>query len=216
MDIEFEVSGDIIKGSMVYTDGITYTFTGVRAPLMKRTGLPVWGTPVKLFNGKDVSGWHTDGKNQWKVENGILKSPHSGANLISDRTFTDFKIHVEFRYQQGSNSGVYLRGRYEVQIIDTKSGEPEPINNQFSSIYGFLPPNKMTAKDPGEWQSYDITLVGRLVTVVANGEKVICNAEIPGITGGAINSKEGEPGPILIQGDHGPIDFRSIVITPVK
>jgi len=216
MDIEFEVSGDIIKGSMVYTDGITYTFTGVRAPLMKRTGLPVWGTPVKLFNGKDVSGWHTDGKNQWKVENGILKSPHSGANLISDRTFTDFKIHVEFRYQQGSNSGVYLRGRYEVQIIDTKSGEPEPINNQFSSIYGFLPPNKMTAKDPGEWQNYDITLVGRLVTVVANGEKVICNAEIPGITGGAINSKEGEPGPILIQGDHGPIDFRSIVITPVK
>ena len=216
MDIEFEVSGDIIKGSMVYTDGITYTFTGVRAPLMKRTGLPVWGTPVKLFNGKDVSGWHTDGKNQWIVEKGILKSPHSGANLISDRTFTDFKIHVEFRYQQGSNSGVYLRGRYEVQIIDTKSGEPEPINNQFSSIYGFLPPNKMTAKDPGEWQSYDITLVGRLVTVVANGEKVICNAEIPGITGGAINSKEGEPGPILIQGDHGPIDFRSIVITPVK
>lgn len=216
MDIEFEVSGDIIKGSMVYTDGITYTFTGVRAPLMKRSGLPVWGTPVKLFNGKDVSGWHTDGKNQWIVENGILKSPHSGANLISDRTFTDFKIHVEFRYQQGSNSGVYLRGRYEVQIIDTKSGEPEPINNQFSSIYGFLPPNKMTAKDPGEWQSYDITLVGRLVTVVANGEKVICNAEIPGITGGAINSKEGEPGPILIQGDHGPIDFRSIVITPVK
>ena len=216
MDIEFEVSGDIIKGSMVYTDGITYTFTGVRAPLMKRSGLPVWGTPVKLFNGKDVSGWHTDGKNQWIVENGILKSPHSGANLISDRTFTDFKIHVEFRYQQGSNSGVYLRGRYEVQIIDTKSGEPEPINNQFSSIYGFLPPNKMTAKDPGEWQNYDITLVGRLVTVVANGEKVICNAEIPGITGGAINSKEGEPGPILIQGDHGPIDFRSIVITPVK
>jgi len=216
MDIEFEVSGDIIKGSMVYTDGITYTFTGVRAPLMKRSGLPVWGTPVKLFNGKDVSGWHTDGKNQWIVEKGILKSPHSGANLISDRTFTDFKIHVEFRYQQGSNSGVYLRGRYEVQIIDTKSGEPEPINNQFSSIYGFLPPNKMTAKDPGEWQSYDITLVGRLVTVVANGEKVICNAEIPGITGGAINSKEGEPGPILIQGDHGPIDFRSIVITPVK
>lgn len=216
MDFEFEVSGNTLHGSMVYTDGATYTFTGVRAPLMKRDKTPVWGQPVKLFNGKDITGWHTDGKNQWIVENGILRSPHSGANLITDKTFTDFKLHIEFRYQQGSNSGVYLRGRYEVQIIDTKSGEPEPINNQFSAIYGFLPPNKMMAKDPGEWQSYDITLVGRLVTIVANGTEVICRQEIPGITGGAFNSKEGEPGPLLIQGDHGPIDFRNIVITPAK
>lgn len=216
MDFEFAASGNTIKGTMVYTDGKTYNFTGVRAPLMIRSSEPVWGQPVKLFNGKDVSGWHTDGKNQWIVENGVLKSPHSGANLVSDKTFTDFKLHVEFRYQQGSNSGVYLRGRYEVQIIDTKSGEPEPIDNQFSAIYGFLPPNKMMAKNPGEWQSYDITLVGRMVTIVANGKMVICNQVIPGITGGAINSKEDEPGPILIQGDHGPIDLRNIIITPAK
>ena len=216
MDFEFEVSGDKIKGTMVYTDGVTYNWTGVRAPKMAREKAPVWGTPIKLFNGKNTKGWHADGKNQWIAENGILRSPKSGANLITDKTFTDFKLHVEFRYPQGSNSGVYLRGRYECQIIDTKSGDPEPINNQFSSIYGFLPPNKMMAKDPGQWQSYDITLVGRLVTVVANGTTVICNAEIPGITGGAINSREGEPGPILIQGDHGPIDFRNIVITPAK
>jgi hypothetical protein len=183
---------------------------------MIRSAAPVWGTPIKLFNGKDVSGWHTDGKNQWIVENGVLRSPHSGSNLITDKTFTDFKLHIEFRYQQGSNSGVYLRGRYEVQIIDTKTGDPEPINNQFSAVYGFLPPNKMMAKDAGEWQSYDITLVGRLVTIVANGTMVICRQEIPGITGGAINSAEGEPGPLLIQGDHGPIDFRNIIITPAK
>jgi hypothetical protein len=199
---------------MVYIDGKTYNFTGVRAPSLARTSPPVWGKPIKLFNGTDMTGWHTDGKNQWIVEQGILRSPHSGANLLTDKSFRDFKLHVEFRYQQGSNSGVYLRGRYEVQIIDTKSGPPEPINNQFSAIYGFLPPNRMTAKDPGEWQSFDITLVGRLVTVIANGKTVICNAEIPGITGGAINSNEGEPGPILIQGDHGPIDLRNIVITP--
>jgi hypothetical protein len=214
MDFQFEVSGDKLTGKMVYTDGVTYNLTGVRAPLMTRLKKPVWGAPVKLFNGKDLQGWHADGKNQWIAEGGILRSLHSGSNLLTDKTFTDFKLHIEFRYQQGSNSGVYLRGRYETQIIDTKSGEPEPVNNQFSSIYGFLPPNKMMAKDPGEWQSYDITLVGRIVTVVANGKTVICNAEIPGITGGAINSKEGEPGPILIQGDHGPIDFRNIVITP--
>jgi hypothetical protein len=184
--------------------------------LLIRAKAPVWGAPIKLFNGKDTKGWHTDGKNQWTVENGILRSLKSGANLISDKTFTDFKLHIEFRYKQGSNSGVYLRGRYEVQIIDTKSGEPEPINNQFSSVYGFLPPNKMMAKNPGEWQSYDITLVGRLVTIVANGTMVICRQEIPGLTGGAIDSKEGEPGPLFIQGDHGPIDYRNIIITPVK
>lgn len=216
MDFEFEVDGETIKGTMVYTDGVSYNFTGVRAPLMIRSAAPVWGAPIKLFNGKDVSSWHTDGKNQWIVENGVLKSPHSGANLITDKTFTDFKLHIEFRYQQGSNSGVYLRGRYEVQIIDTKTGDPEPINNQFSAIYGFLPPNKMMAKNAGEWQSYDITLVGRLVTIVANGTMVICRQEIPGITGGAINSAEGEPGPLLIQGDHGPIDYRNIIITPAK
>jgi hypothetical protein len=216
MDFQFEVSGDKLKGSMVYTDGATYEFTGVRAPLLIRAKNPVWGAPVKLFNGKNVKGWHTDGTNQWIAQAGILRSPHSGANLITDKTFTDFKLHIEFRYPQGSNSGVYLRGRYELQIIDTKSGDPEPINNQFSSIYGFLPPNKMTAKNPGEWQSYDITLVGRMVTIVANGKTVICDQVIPGITGGAINSKEGEPGPILIQGDHGPIDYRNIVVTPAK
>jgi hypothetical protein len=216
MDFEFELKGEELTGTMVYTDGVTYHFTGVRAPLLTRSKALVWGTPVKLFNGKDTKGWHTDGKNQWTVESGILRSLHSGANLITDQKFSDFKLHIEFRYQKGSNSGVYLRGRYEVQVIDTKTGEPEPINNQFSSIYGFLPPNKMMAKNAGEWQSYDITLVGRLVTIVANGTMVICQQEIPGITGGAIDSKEGEPGPLLIQGDHGPIDYRNIIITPAK
>ena len=217
MDFEFDVNGDAIKGTMVYTDGQTYNWSGVRAPLLVRSKTPVWGKPIRLFNGKNTKGWHTDGRpNQWVVENGILRSKKSGANLMTDKTFTDFKLHIEFRYQQGSNSGVYLRGRYETQVIDTKSGEPEPINNQFSSIYGFLAPNKMMAKNPGEWQSYDITLVGRLVTVVANGQEVICKQIIPGITGGAIDSKEGEPGPIFIQGDHGPIDYRNIVITPAK
>src|SRR3569833_234164 len=213
MDFEFEAEGDKIHGTMVYTDGKTYIWTGVRAPTMERTKPVVWGAPVKLFDGKDTKGWHTDGKNQWVVENGILRSKHSGANLITDRKFTDFKLHIAFRYDKGSFCGVFLRGRFEMQIIDTKSGEPEPLANQFSAIYGFLQPNVMTAKDPGQWQSYDITLVGRTVTIVANGKREICDAIIPGIPGGAIDSKEGEPGPILIQGDHGPKDYRNIVIT---
>jgi hypothetical protein len=109
---------------------------------------------------------------------------------------------------------VYLRGRYEVQISDDK--DKEPWKGYFGAIYGFLTPGEMAAKEAGEWQEYDITLIGRKVTIVANGKVIISNQEIPGITGGAIDSKEGEPGPILFQGDHGPIDFRNIVITPAK
>jgi hypothetical protein len=214
MDFEGQLMGEKITGTMVYTDGKSYSWTGVRAPLLKRTGLPTWGDPIKLFNGTDMKGWKALGENQWKVENGVLRSPKSGANLVSEQTFNDFKLHVEFRYEKGSNSGIYLRGRYEVQIEDDKG--KEPWKGYLGAIYGFLTPSEMAAKDPGEWQTYDITLVGRMVTVVLNGVTVISNQQIPGITGGAIDSKEGEPGPILFQGDHGPIDFRNIVITPAK
>ncbi|HTE31955.1 MAG TPA: DUF1080 domain-containing protein [Chryseolinea sp.] len=214
MDFEGERSGENLKGSMIFTDGKKYEWTAVRAPKLKRKGEPTWGNPVKLFNGTDLKGWHAMGENQWTIENGVLRSKKSGANLVSDQTFTDFKLHIEFRYEKGSNSGVYLRGRYEVQIEDSMG--KEPWKGYLGAIYGFLTPSEMVAKAPGEWQEYDITLIGRMVTVVANGKTVITNQEIPGITGGAIDSKEGEPGPILFQGDHGPIDYRNIVITPAK
>ncbi len=215
-DLEFEgvITATGLSGSMIYVDGKKYTWTAVRAPLLKREGEPVYGEPITLFNGVDLKGWHAMGENQWKVEDGILRSLKSGANLISDQTFTDFKLHIEFRYSKGSNSGVYLRGRYEVQIEDDKGLEPGV--GYLGAIYGFLPPSEMVAKNPGEWQSYDITLRGRMVTVVGNNKTIIYNQEIPGITGGAIDSKEGEPGPIMMQGDHGPIDYRNIIITPIK
>jgi hypothetical protein len=108
---------------------------------------------------------------------------------------------------------VYLRGRYEVQVEDNKGLEPS--STYFGGIYGFLTPNEMVAKSPGEWQSYDITLIGRRVTVVANGKTIINDQIIPGITGGAIDSKEGNPGPIYLQGDHGPIEYRNMKLTPV-
>jgi hypothetical protein len=214
MDFEGELIGENLKGSMTYTDGKKYNWTAMRAPLLKRNAEPVWGQPITLFNGKDLKGWKAMGPNQWIVENGILRSLKSGSNLVSEQTFTDFKLHVEFRYEKGSNSGVYLRGRYEVQIEDDKG--KEPWKGYLGAIYGFLTPSVMAAKDAGEWQTYDITLVGRMVTVVANGITIISNQEIPGITGGAIDNKENEPGPIMFQGDHGPIDFRNIVITPAK
>jgi hypothetical protein len=215
MSFDGTVAGDKLMGTMVYTDGKSYNFTGVRAPLLQRETSPEWDKPVTLFNGKDLAGWHPDRKeNQWKAENGILRSLKSGANLISDQKFTDFKLHIEFRYEKESNSGIYLRGRYEVQIEDSKG--KEPWYGFLGGVYGFLTPNEMVAKAPGEWQTYDITLVGRRVTIIANGKTIIADQTIPGITGGALDSKEGEPGPIMFQGDHGPIDFRNIVITPAK
>jgi hypothetical protein len=215
-DLMFEatVQGDRLTGTMVSTDGKTYSWTAVRAPSLRRTTAPTWGTPIHLFNGKDLKGWHAMGENQWVVENGILRSPRSGSNIVTDDRFSDFKLHVEFRYPKGSNSGVYLRGRYEVQIMDSKG--LEPLRDYLGAIYGFISPSEQIAKSPGEWQSYDITLVGRMVTVIGNGKEIICNREIPGITGGALDSKEGEPGPIYFQGDHGPIEFRNIILTPAK
>ena len=205
---------DALNGTVLMPDGKSYEWKGVRAPSLHSTKEPVWGQPVNLFNGKDLTGWHTNGANQWIVENGVLKSPRSGSNLVSDQKFNDFKLHVEFKYPEGSNSGVYLRGRYEVQVSDNKG--MEPLKDYFGAIYGFIAPTDMMAKAPGEWQMYDITLVGRNVTVVANGKTIICNATIPGITGGALDSNEGEPGPIYFQGDHGAIEYRNIVLTPTK
>src|SRR5690606_11597224 len=191
------------------------SWTGKRAPELRRSSPPVWGEPIELFNGKDLSGWRAAGPNQWVVKDGILFSPKAGANLITEQKFNDFKLHVEFRYPKGSNSGIYLRGRYEVQILDTDKDE-HPSNILFGGVYGFLTPGEIAATGPDEWQTYDITLVGRKVTIVANGKTIISDQEIPGITGGALDSNEGEPGPIYLQGDHGPIEFRKITITPAK
>ena len=215
-DIQFEgiLHADSISGIVRYIEQKEYKWSGNRAPSLKRETVPEWGTPIKLFNGKDLQGWFANGENQWIVESGILKSPKPGSNLITDTKFTDFKLHIEFRYEKDSNSGIFLRGRYEVQISDSKGKEPDEI--QFSSVYGLLPPNEMVAKDAGEWQSFDITLIGRRVTIIANGIPVIVDQVIPGITGGALDCYESEPGPLVLQGDHTPIEFQNIVLTPVK
>jgi len=216
-NLEFEATlqGDSLVGTMVLPDGRNCKFTAMKAPSLTRTAKPLWGTPIKLFNGKDLKGWHASGSNnQWIVENGILKSPKAGSNIISDATFTDFKLHVEFRYQAHGNSGVYLRGRYEVQITDYYPDTPP--KDVLGSVYGFIKPNESVTTKPNQWVTYDITLIGRNVTIVINGKTVVSNQEIPGITGGALDSHEGTPGPIMLQGDHEPIEYRNIIITPVK
>jgi hypothetical protein len=142
-------------------------------------------------------------------------TPGHGPELINDSKFGDFKLHIEFNCGKGANSGVYLRGRYELQVEDNSIQEPP--SHHTGGIYGFIAPSPEMPRHPGEWQSFDITLVGRTVTVVQNGRTIIDQQEIPGITGGALDSHEGLPGPIYLQGsEDGHVIYRNIVLTPAK
>jgi hypothetical protein len=215
-DLHFEgaLVNDRLSGWMTDPTGNRLVWNAHRAPALRRGTMPRWARPITLFNGVDLTGWEPIGTSEWKVVDHVLTNTKAGANLRTRETFTDFKLHVEFRYQSGGNSGIYLRGRYEVQIEDSRGVEPS--NGGLGAIYGFLTPGENAAKQPGEWQSYDITLVGRMVTIVLNGRRIICEQAIPGITGGALDSDEQAPGPILLQGDHGPIEYRNIVLTPAR
>ena len=215
--LEAKLEGDRLTGTITNPAGQRHAFTGARTPSMRRAAPPVWGTPIALFNGKDLTGWTTQGggTNNWRAVNGVLTNTASGTNLMTTRTFGDFKLQLEFRYPKTGNSGIYLRGRHEVQIEDSPERE-WPLSVHLGGVYGFLTPNANAGKGPGEWNTYEITLVGREVTVVLNGKTVIGAQVIPGITGGAIDSNEGAPGPLLLQGDHTAVEFRNIRLTPAR
>lgn len=213
MVFEGKLNGDSLNGTMIYVDGKVHDWTAVKSPNLPYYENGKKGKKIKLFNGKNLDGWKVAPNNQWKVVNGILTSPQSGVNLISEQKFQDFTLKAEFRYPKGSNSGLYLRGRYEVQIADNEGLEASSI--YFGGIYGLLSPNTNMAKKAGKWQTYEITLIGRRVTIIANGTTIISEQNIDGMTGGALDNNEAEPGPIMIQGDHGPVEFRTLEITPI-
>lgn len=218
-DLVFDgrLDGAELRGTTSDDQGRPATWTARRAPDLKRPQPASWGAPVELFDGKDLAGWKPRDPNKpngWVVRDGLLANAQPGNDLVTEAKFTDFKLHAEFRYPKGSNSGVYLRGRYEVQIEDNYGWEPEC--HIIGAVYGFLTPSVNAAKKPGEWQTFDVTFVGRVVTVELNGQRIIDRQAIPGITGGALDSDEGSPGPIVVQGDHGPIDFRKLTLTPAK
>jgi hypothetical protein len=212
MHMEFTHSDGQLTGTTSY-GSTTLNWTAERAPKLISMETPEWGEPINMLDD-DLSQWHLAENNQFYVENNVLVNRETGGHLITKEEFNDFKISLEFNVPEGSNSGIYLRGRYEVQIMDSYGQDPSSVNT--GGVYGFLDPVVNAAKPAGEWQTMEVTLIGRLVTVVLNGVEVICNRPIPGTTGGALDSHEGEPGPILLQGDHGAVSYRNIVITPAE
>jgi hypothetical protein len=203
-------------------------FTGKRIPpLPAKPDLASvrFGDPIELSNGRNLDGWRLTNPraaNGWSVENGVLINrpvqvegePHKNyGNLRTDREFGDFNLTLEVKVPVRGNSGIYLRGIYEVQVADSH-GKPCDSHGM-GGIYSRITPSTNPAKRPGEWQTFDITLVDRHVTVILNGTKIIDNEPLLGCTGGALWSDQFRPGPIYLQGDHRAVDFRNIVLRPV-
>jgi hypothetical protein len=179
----------------------------------------VKGKPVELFNGKDLTGWTgiTSGSPAgWRVEDGILTTDGKGENIATTQKFWNFELHAEFKVaEKNSNSGIGLRGRYEVQISNDY-GKAEPGLHGMGALYHRIPPRVNASKPPGEWQAYDIRLVGRDVTTVLNGQTLYEKGVIDGLTGSlSFDPHEGQPGPIELQGDHATVYFRKITLTPL-
>jgi hypothetical protein len=243
-EVAQDAKGKEISGAKVETrDG--------KKVVVDADGQPVAGAKIAKVGGRDAivdkDGKEIEGAKAvtetaanpsgWTVENGELinSKPHGGNDLITEGKFTDFELHVEF--QATSNSGVYLQGRYEIQVDNSFGAKPKVVekdgkrvevfdSHQCGAVYGRIAPSKNMAKPPKEWQTFDVVFRGARgdkgkvthkarVTLVWNGEKVIDDAEIDGPTGAALDGKVTEPGPLLLQGDHGRVAFRNIKIRPL-
>lgn len=179
-----------------------------------------WGKPIVLLEGKpeDIDNWEPLDARQmsWKVVDGVMTNGgRRTENVVTKRKdFGNFKLHVEFKVPEGGNSGVYLRGRYEIQVSDSFGKPPGYLD--CGALYSRIAPTVNACKKPGEWETYDITLIDHYLTVVHNGQTIIDNQEVEGITGGAIDSHEAKPGPIYLQGDHSQAFYRKIILTPAE
>jgi hypothetical protein len=198
----------------------TISFVGVRPPKWPASNANAkhsYGTPVDLFDGKSFAAFDTQPSTYpitWAVEDGILTNAPPTRNLMSKQKFWNFRLQAEYKLTAKSNSGIYLRGRYEMQVLDDYGTPPEKHGHM--SIYAWAPPLVNASKPAGEWQTVDIVIVGNRVTATLNGQKVHDNAEIQAITGGALDADEMAPGPILIQGDHTKVWFKKITVTPIN
>ncbi|HLY16283.1 MAG TPA: DUF1080 domain-containing protein [Bryobacteraceae bacterium] len=209
-------AGGKLEGTFQSGD-TTLKWTGARAPEINDADDGSWreGKPIELFNRRDIANWHgmtADASTGWTAGAGILKGNGEATDLISNDKFWNFKLHVEYRTPPHSNSGIGLRGRYEVQILEDYGRPLDRHSN--AALYSRIIPSENVTKPAGEWQTYDIRLVGRHVTITLNGKTVTAGV-IDGLTALACDPDEGIPGPIMLQGDHGPVEFRAIVLTPL-
>ena len=220
------LAADKIAGVEKRGDATGPTIAGVRAPKLDRPMPKAWSAPQPLFNGKDLTGWEPIGNAQnskWVARDGELVNDNpvvegqrgpAAANLKSTEKFQDFKLHIEVNCPDHGNSGIYLRGRYEIQIGTEGGSQPD---HEMGAIYSHYPPPAGAELGLGKWTSFDVTLVGRRVTVLRDGKMYHDNVEIPGPTGGALDSNEAEPGPFFLQGDHrGVIRYRNITVSVPK
>ncbi len=208
-------AGDRIHGTMTGASG-RWTLVGGRAPALAVPPLVNWAEPVDLL-ASGLDGWRireSGAPNGWRLEGGVLENRTPSSDLVSLQRFGNFALHIEVDVPKGGNSGIYLRGRHEVQVQDD-FGQP-PGSRRMGGVYGQVTPTALPARPAGEWQTFDITFVGRVVTVVLNGVTVIDGQEIPGITGGALDSDEAAPGPLMLQGDHTGVRYRNILLTPAR
>ncbi|MBI5084524.1 MAG: DUF1080 domain-containing protein [Acidobacteria bacterium] len=215
---ELEAAGDKLTGSQRRGES-SMPLEGLRAPALKRPEPKNWTKPEPLLNGKNLDGWEPIGdptKSRWVVKDGLLVNEDHGSNLKSVRKFDDFKLHFEVNCPDHANSGMYLRGRYEIQL-EYDPSSTSPPERRMGSIYGRIAPNQQLPSMAGKWETFDATFVGRTLTLVRNGVTIIDHQEIEGITGGALDANEAEPGAFYIQGDHpGGLKFRNITISVPK
>jgi len=213
---EARLDGRTLKGKVTYPDGKVHHFEGRKAnPLPAfKTSAP-WKT-VKVFDGKTLNGWRLrdpKAKNGWAVVDGELTvvEPKGNADLVSEATFRDMQLSLEFNVDPKSNSGVFLRGRYEIQILDNPNAKMALDTHGCGAVYSRLAPKEDATKPAGEWQKLEIEFIGREIKVELNGRTVVKDV-VDGITGGALSPWEEEPGPLMLQGDHGKVRFRNIVV----
>ncbi|MGH9310127.1 MAG: 3-keto-disaccharide hydrolase [Vicinamibacterales bacterium] len=206
---------------------ITGTITGAQTVKVSGERPPQWGPcdanakhtfgkPVALFDGKSLDAWDVQQKAKpmgWSLSDGAMTNQPHANNLVSKEKFKDFRLDAEYKLSPKGNSGIYLRGRYELQVLDD-AGQ-ETFDRGHLSVYGRKKPDVNASKPAGEWQTLQVTLVGNCVTATLNGKTVHDNARITGITGGALDAKETEAGPIMIQGDHEVVWFRKVILTPI-
>ena len=216
--VNLRASGGKLAGTVTTASG-SVKVSGVRPPqwaACDANAKHTFGKPVALFDGTSLAAWGVQNKERplnWTVEDGAMTNTPPANNLVSKERFRNFRLDAEYKLSPKGNSGIYLRGRYEMQVLDDAGTAPEAHGHM--AIYARRAPDVNASKPAGEWQTAQITLVGNCVTVVLNGQTVHSNARIEGITGGALDANETEPGPIVIQGDHEKVWFRKVVVTPI-